>query len=299
VRGAGCASGGSAAADIDAAVFARAWLRAAPTGQLGRRRRISRTPSGDGQGALHYLLADHLGSTSTLTDATGAAVSSQKYWPYGAVRSGSITQTDKLYTGQQIEPGDSALGLYNYKARFYSTTLGRFVSAAPSSRDGLNRYSYVRDNPLRYRDPTGYDAASDLKALYDAWQASGMTADEYVKELVRAGMLTGIIPRGIITMGQNGSVWHVFSGQQGHLSAITPENIAMFEEVAANPDLLEGVDVYGSSYFAKMRPDGSQIWVQVRGGVIKSAGINPPGESRTWDPVKRVLVRESAVARDS
>jgi len=47
------------------------------------------------------------------------------------VRSGGITVTDKLFTGLQDEPGDSALGLYNYKARFYSTTFGRFVSADP------------------------------------------------------------------------------------------------------------------------------------------------------------------------
>ena len=59
--------------------------------------------------------------------------SEAKYWPYGATRSGAITQTDKLYTGQQQEAGDDAMGLYNYKARFYSTVTGRFVSADPKS----------------------------------------------------------------------------------------------------------------------------------------------------------------------
>jgi RHS repeat-associated protein len=74
------------------------------------------------------------------------------------VRSGGpITQTDKLYTGQQIEPGgDPAFGLYNYKARFYSTFTGQFVSADTSARDGFNRYSYVSDNPLRLTDPSGH-----------------------------------------------------------------------------------------------------------------------------------------------
>jgi RHS repeat-associated protein len=103
------------------------------------------------------LLTDHLGTTVGMTDHNGAVLSTQKYWPYGAVRSGSLSQTDKLYTGQQIEPGDSALGLYNYKARFYSTTLGRFVSADTKATDGLNRYSYVGDNPIAAVDPTGLD----------------------------------------------------------------------------------------------------------------------------------------------
>ena len=105
-----------------------------------------------------YPLTDHLGSTVGMTDNSGNVLSTQKYWPYGAVRSGSVTQTDKLYTGQQIENGDSALGLYNYKARFYSTTLGRFASADSWSGDGLNRYAYTRNNPLRYDDPTGHGA---------------------------------------------------------------------------------------------------------------------------------------------
>jgi RHS repeat-associated protein len=71
-----------------------------------------------------------------------------------------VAQTDKLYTGQRQEAGDAALGLYNYKARFYSTTLGRFVSAdpvvgSPSDPQSWNAYTYVRNNPLRLVDPTG------------------------------------------------------------------------------------------------------------------------------------------------
>lgn len=78
-----------------------------------------------------------------------AVLASQKYWPYGAVRSGAVAVTDKQFTGQQQEPGDAALGLYYYHARFYSTTVGRFASADTMSADGPNRYTYVADNPMR------------------------------------------------------------------------------------------------------------------------------------------------------
>jgi len=108
-------------------------------------------------------LHDHLGSTVGVTDQAGQLVASQKYWPYGATRSGGLdpaTQTDKQYTGQQAEPGDAGLGLY-YKARFYSTVLGRFVSADPWAPDGthggLNRYAYALNNPLLFTDPSGYE----------------------------------------------------------------------------------------------------------------------------------------------
>ena len=53
-----------------------------------------------------------------------------------------------------MEPGDAGLGLHNYKARFYSTVLGRFVSADPIG-DGLNRFAYVGNRPTVATDPSG------------------------------------------------------------------------------------------------------------------------------------------------
>jgi RHS repeat-associated protein len=69
-----------------------------------------------------------------------------------------VALTDKKFTGQQEE--GTSFGLYDYGARFYSTTLGRFLSAdplvvSPGDPQMLDRYSYVRNNPLIYVDPTG------------------------------------------------------------------------------------------------------------------------------------------------
>ena len=65
--------------------------------------------------------------------------------------------TDLGFTGQRSEN----FGLYDYHARFYSPALGRFISADtlvpnPASPGDFNRYAYVRNNPLRYVDPTGH-----------------------------------------------------------------------------------------------------------------------------------------------
>ena len=138
----------------------------------GRALAMREVPPAGGAGTLSYMLADHLGGTAEVLDAAGATVAETKYWPYGATRTGGVAQTDKLYTGQQQEPGDAALGLYNYKARFYSTTVGRFVSAdptVPSARPvSLNRYAYVNNNPLTLTDPTGYDPPQQGSALPSA-----------------------------------------------------------------------------------------------------------------------------------
>jgi RHS repeat-associated protein len=113
---------------------------------------------------VYYLHADHLGSASLTTDASGNKIGELRYMPYGETRYvWGATPTDRRYTGQRSE--EASLGsLYDYGARFYSPSLGRFLSAdtlvpSPGNPQSLNRYSYVLGNPLRFTDPTGHAAA--------------------------------------------------------------------------------------------------------------------------------------------
>jgi len=93
----------------------------------------------------------------------------RQYTPYGEVRyvTGELP-TEFGFTGQRSED----FGLYDYHARFYDPSLGRFISAdtivpEPAEPQDLNRYAYVRNNPLKYVDPSGHVPGWDPGAAGD------------------------------------------------------------------------------------------------------------------------------------
>ena len=109
-------------------------------------------------GTLYYLHGDNLGSASLTTNASGAVVSQNRYYPFGATRFTQGTRpTDLDFTGQRLD----GTGLHFYNARYYASGLGRFISADtivpdPTTSQAYNRYIYTFNNPVRYTDPTGH-----------------------------------------------------------------------------------------------------------------------------------------------
>ena len=79
-----------------------------------------------------------------------------------------------LFTGREY---DQETGLYSYRARYYDSRIGRFLSRDPVGYSaGLNLYSYVGNNPLTFVDPLGWEKASGTisgkYSLYDLLAAS-------------------------------------------------------------------------------------------------------------------------------
>ena len=123
---------------------------------------------------VYYPLGDHLGSTSLVLNAGGTVHSQARYYPYGETRwTAGTLPTDYRFTGQRRESG---LGLYQMGARWYDPALGRWLSPdtlVPDSANpqSFNRYAWVLDNPLRYRDPTGLFEEEQLKEWFpDQWK---------------------------------------------------------------------------------------------------------------------------------
>ena len=173
-------------------------------------------------GEVVYLHGDHLGSTSLTTNANGEVVSESRYYPYGEERftDGTAT-TDFVFTGQRAEHG---FGLMDYKARFYSPQLGRFISSDtiipdPSNSKDWNRYTYVRNSPLMYTDPTGHYSDEQIQqylqdnyseqweGYWQAWQADpywmwvlNEADDNYVLTSTLGGNVTFLGSGGTFTL---------------------------------------------------------------------------------------------------
>jgi RHS repeat-associated protein len=116
--------------------------------------KIRQTDSSNG--AL-YFTQDHLGSTRALTNAAGNVVANWTYDSFGnADGPGPLAYTRYRYTGREI---DADTGLYYYRARWYDSQVGRFITEDPIGFRGgdVNLYGYVWQNPLNFRDPRGLD----------------------------------------------------------------------------------------------------------------------------------------------
>jgi RHS repeat-associated protein len=117
-------------------------------------------------GTVHYYFSNHLGSASVITDAMGDIEQQTDYYPFGglAYTTGSDTNHYK-FTGKER---DSESNLDNFGARYFASTMGRFMTPDWAARptavpyavfgdpQSLNLYIYVRNDPVTTADADGH-----------------------------------------------------------------------------------------------------------------------------------------------
>jgi len=136
----------------------------------------------DTAGNSYYYGFDAQGSTSVLTDASGAVRNQYAYEPFGnTLRSTGTLANSYQYVGQFGVQNNGTGQLY-MRARYYDPQTGRFTSEDPVEYYGgdINLYCYCGNDPVNGIDPSGmistWDAAYRSyglgRGIYTLWTVS-------------------------------------------------------------------------------------------------------------------------------
>ncbi len=223
-----------------------------------------------------YLLRDGLGSIDAVIPIVGATVQmasiqrmsfnahgQRRYldpatpstlWglmPASVAANFDTARTTKGYTGHQQLDG---VGLVHFGGRLYDPELGRFVQADPMVEDeatqGLNRYSYVLNNPLTLTDATGYLSGRQWIGLVVGAVAAVITQQYWAIDKLAAAFATAAV--GGFTSGYIAS-GSTRSGLWGAVSAVAFLAVASaFSQVGLSPETGEIVREASGSSMARV-----------------------------------------------
>jgi len=137
-----------------------------------------------------YFLADQLGSTNALTDASGSVTASNSYDSFGnATNTGFPSRYQ--FTGREL---DSFTGFQYNRARWYDPAIGRFISEDPIGLlGGINPFTYAHNNPWNRTDPSGLDDDDDDDGL-----AKDVEIDIELQLLRASGLAEPALASGVV-----------------------------------------------------------------------------------------------------
>ena len=250
-----------------------------------------------------YLIhTDQLGTERVRTDSSGASCETVVSLPFGdwQTTSGSCGDPSPMhFTGKER---DSESGLDDFGARYFGSSLGRFMSpdstayVKPINPQSWNLYAYARNNPLLYVDPTGntvslancQDKNKCVQVLTNAAQLpKGVTAEVDKKgNLVLKGDLSKIKGGNaarllqLVQSDKTANFWigdrapKLGGGTQsvgGGTSGLTSQGFNQnFSVVQADPSKVDSGDLRG----VFLNPDGSATPGDIPGSDIEETAAH-------------------------
>ncbi|MCX8473449.1 MAG: RHS repeat-associated core domain-containing protein, partial [Sediminibacterium sp.] len=203
---------------------------------------------------FYYNLKDHVGNTrvSFMVNPNNIGNINQTidYYAFGKVRLQGDTAIKYLFNGNEYQTG---LDVYDFNARTYDPTTGRFLQVDPNIEDGeqlgFNPYHFSFNNPIRYNDPDGMEAEDWVQrkdgSIY--WdnnandQASTKAGETYLgktltfnfKSFIDKNLWDG--PLGSLTAGEKLNSTITYTGIENEAGELT--NISATKNSSPGPTL--------------------------------------------------------------
>jgi len=144
----------------------------------------------------------------------------------------------------------------HYRARQYDPTLGRFtqpdtIIPDPTNSQDLNRYSYVRNNPIRYTDPSGNCPTSMLinDSGCQAWARSQIASQDSSSSRPAANEPWWVSPVGFAPADAPFTVFTAFVSLKREAGLISVELIGAMTGADIPGDALQLIFLQESGYW--------------------------------------------------
>ena len=195
--------------------------------------------TGNGTGVT-VVLKDRLGSTLDTID--GSTLTQRAYAPFGAARNGDFSDRangtlnlmpDTIH-GFTNHTHEDDVALIHMNGRVFDPALGRFLSVdplvqQPLNSQALNPYSYLLNNPMAGKDPTGYASTKDCERVQhcaEGNEGDGAAAQSDGKSPSAHGSRAG---NGAVSQSENGA------GGAKNAQAGAPDKMALTNAPTTKP----------------------------------------------------------------
>lgn len=158
-----------------------------------------------------YYVKDHLGNVRIVCNSAGTIQSEHHYYPFGLKMEGVFDSTGYnqkyRYNGKELYA--SGLGWYDYGARFYDPSIGRFMSVDPLAEmmPSYSPYAYTFNNPMIHTDPTGM--APKRRTVFDQLEEYGANhgpSYEQIEAKKRADAVSETVSQGLNFLNNQSSI---------------------------------------------------------------------------------------------
>jgi RHS repeat-associated protein len=223
--------------------------------------------TGNGTGVT-VVLKDRLGSTLDTID--GSTLTQRAYAPFGAARNGDFSDRangtlnlmpDTIH-GFTNHTHEDDVALIHMNGRVFDPALGRFLSVdplvqQPLNSQALNPYSYLLNNPMAGKDPTGYASTKDCERVQhcaEGNEGDGAAAQSDGKSPSAHGSRAG---NGAVSQSENGA------GGAKNAQAGAPDKMALTNAPTTKPGeqatTLDTIKVTATS-----SSFGSDVWNSIK-----------------------------------